>query len=224
MKSDPTFDRRKYLRVHTEQVVSIGRLDAREGLAHALDLSMGGIRFHCVGQDVRVAEMLKVTLTLGQVTTTVVGQVTRAVHLDEFTQEVALCFVKMDRDTRQQLEANLPPPQDASWAGERRCYSRVQLESVVSVSRANLVDVVAQARDVSLGGVRLLVDEMEIHLGDILRFVLDLGSGPLQAVGQVVRVTELDEFRQEVAIAFLDVDPEHIERLRQHLSPDSDPF
>ncbi len=54
MRSDPTFDRRKYLRVLTEQVISIGRLDSREGLAHSLDLSLGGIRFQCVGLGVDV--------------------------------------------------------------------------------------------------------------------------------------------------------------------------
>lgn len=220
MKSDPTFDRRKYLRVKTEQLIAIGRLDSRDGLAHALDLSMGGIRFQCVGLDVRVGEMLKVTLTLSQVTTTVVGQISRVESLDEFTQEVALSFLKMDDETGRHLEANLPASHDSSWYDERRCYSRVLIESVVSVCRANLIDVAAQARDLSMGGVRFEVDSMDLLLGDVLRLTMDIAGDPVEAVGQVVRVTEVDELCQEVAMAFLEIDADHLERMRESLPPE----
>ena len=224
VKSDPTFDRRKYLRVGTEQVISIGHLDEREGLAHALDLSMGGLRFQCVGQQVGEGEMLKVTLTLNKATTSVVGQVRRVSELDAFTQEVALCFVKMDEEIRQRLESNLPAPEDASGQDERRGFSRIPVGEVVAVARANLADMVAQARDVSLGGIRFLIQDMELQLGDVLRLVLDLGEGEIRAVGQIVRVTEVEDFQQEIAVAFLDVDPASLERMRDQLSPDSDTF
>lgn len=221
MKSDPTFDRRKYLRVLTEQVISIGRLDSREGLAHALDLSLGGIRFQCVGLGVNVGEMLKVTLTLAENTYALVGQIMRVVDLDEFTQEVALSFVKMDDDTRRVLEDNLPTD-DASWRDERRAYSRVRLESVLSVCRANLIDVVAQARDVSMGGIRFEVEGMELELGDVLRVELQLGGKRAMAIGQMVRITEVDEFRQEIAMAFLEVDPRSL-HLMDEVLPENDP-
>ena len=221
MKSDPTFDRRKYLRVHTEQLIAIGRLDDREGLAHALDLSLGGIRFQCVGLDVASGEMLKVVLTLGETTKTLVGQITRAEHLDEFTQEVALCFIKMDDATRRHLEENLPEPEeDADPPDERRCYSRVRLESVVSVARANLIDVVAQARDLSIGGIRFVVEGMELELGNVLRVTIELGGATMNVIGQLVRLTDIDEFRQEVALAFLDVDDESLALMREHLATD----
>jgi hypothetical protein len=221
LKSDPTFDRRKYLRVLTEQVISIGRLDSREGLAHALDLSLGGIRFQCVGLGVNVGEMLKVTLTLAENTYALVGQIMRVVDLDEFTQEVALSFVKMDDDTRRVLEDNLPTD-DASWRDERRAYSRVRLESVLSVCRANLIDVVAQARDVSMGGIRFEVEGMELELGDVLRVELQLGGKRAMAIGQMVRITEVDEFRQEIAMAFLEVDPRSL-HLMDEVLPENDP-
>jgi len=221
LKSDPTFDRRKYLRVLTEQVISIGRLDSREGLAHALDLSLGGIRFQCVGLDVQVGEMLKVTLTLAESTYALVGQIMRVVDLDEFTQEVALSFVKMDDETRRVLEDNLPLD-DASWSDERRAYSRVRLESVLSVCRANLIDVVAQARDVSMGGIRFEVEGMELELGDVLRVELQLGGKRAMAIGQMVRITEVDDFRQEIAMAFLEVDPRSL-HLMDEILPENDP-
>jgi hypothetical protein len=221
LKSDPTFDRRKYLRVLTEQVISIGRLDSREGLAHALDLSLGGIRFQCVGLGVNVGEMLKVTLTLAENTSALVGPIMRVVDLDEFTQEVALSFVKMDDDTRRVLEDNLPTD-DASWRDERRAYSRVRLESVLSVCRANLIDVVAQARDVSMGGIRFEVEGMELELGDVLRVELQLGGKRAMAIGQMVRITEVDEFRQEIAMAFLEVDPRSL-HLMDEVLPENDP-
>ena len=212
---DPTMDRRKYLRVMTGQLVSIGRLDEREGLAHALDLSLGGIRFQCVGLDVVAGEMLKVTLTLGERTATVVGQIKRVESLDEFTQEVALSFVKMEDSLREMIEEHLPEAvQDQA---DRREWQRTQLESVVSVSRANLIDVVAQAHNLSLGGLRFTIEGMEIVLGDILRVTLAFDGRQVQAVGQIVRVTEMDEFQQDVAMAFLEVDAENLEVMRAEL-------
>ncbi len=216
MKSDPTFDRRKYLRVLTEQLVSIGRLDVREGLAHALDLSMGGIRFQCVGLQAEVGEMLKVTMTLGDSTLTPVGQITRVERLDEFTQEVALAFVKMEDSWQALLDEHLPPPTERE--DERRAYSRVLLESIVSVGRANLIDVVAQARDLSMGGVRFMVEGLDMALGDMLRVTIGLDGRTVIAIGQVVRLTEVDESRQEVAMAFLEVDAHSLDWMRRHLS------
>ncbi len=217
MKSDPTFDRRRFLRVTTDQLVAIGRLDDREGLAHALDLSMGGIRFQCVGLDAKPGEILKVVLTLREDTRTLIGQITRAEKLDEFTQEVALCFVKMDDDTRRYLEENLPVDDADGWRDERRTYTRVRLESVVSVARANLIDVVAQARDLSLGGIRFGIEGMELELGDVLRVTIELGGATMNVIGQLVRLTDIDDFRQEAALAFLDVAPETLEVMREHL-------
>jgi len=216
LKSDPTFDRRKYLRVLTEQLVSIGRLDVREGLAHALDLSMGGIRFQCVGLQAEVGEMLKVTLTLGDRTVTPVGQITRVEPLDEFTQEVALGFVKMEDSMQALLDENLPAPTEHE--DDRRAYSRVRLESIVSVGRANLIDVVAQARDLSMGGVRFVVEGLDLALGDMLRVTIGLDNRTVIAIGQVVRLTELDETRQEIAMAFLEVDANSLDWMRRHLS------
>ena len=108
MDKDSTFDRRKYPRVLTESLVSIARVNTREALAHALDVSIGGIRFQCVGLEVELGEMLRVQLTIGDRTVSVIGKLVRVTELDGFTQEVALTFTDVDSETLRFLSASLP--------------------------------------------------------------------------------------------------------------------
>jgi PilZ domain len=105
---DNTFDRRKYPRVRTESLVSIARVDTREALAQALDVSIGGIRFQCVGLEVELGESLRVLLTIGDRTVSVVGRLVRVTELDGFSQEVALAYTEVDADTQRFLAGNLP--------------------------------------------------------------------------------------------------------------------
>lgn len=108
MDKDSTFDRRKYPRVRTESLVSIARVDTRQALAQALDVSIGGIRFQCVGLEVELGELLRVLLTIGDRTLSVVGRLVRVTELDGFTQEVALSFTEIDADTLRFLSGSLP--------------------------------------------------------------------------------------------------------------------
>ncbi len=108
--NDPS-DRRKYPRVRTDSVVAIRRLGPPEVLAHALDLSLGGIRFQCVGVELELGEAVAVTLTIGDRTATVVGRLMRLTDLDAFTQEVALEFLECDDDTAALLRDALPDGQ-----------------------------------------------------------------------------------------------------------------
>jgi hypothetical protein len=178
MTQDPTFNRRKYPRLLTESLVSIARLDSSDALAHAVDLSHSGVRFECVGLDVEVGDVLKLALTFGERTTTVLGQLVRVTELDPFTKEVALVFLKMDDATRLELEEHLEGGEllgtedrrgePRSEAGDdRREHGRVAVGSVASVTRANLVDMVVQARDLSQGGMCFTVEGLDLELGDI---------------------------------------------------------
>jgi hypothetical protein len=108
LDKDSTFDRRKYPRVRTESLVSIARVDTREALAQALDVSIGGIRFQCVGLEVELGELLKVQLTIGERTVSVTGRLVRVTELDGFTQEVALSYTEVDPETQRFLATNLP--------------------------------------------------------------------------------------------------------------------
>ena len=83
-------------------------MDSREALAHALDVSIGGIRFQCVGLEVELGEVLRVLLTIGERTLSVVGRLVRVTELDGFTQEVALSFTEVDPDTLRFLSSSLP--------------------------------------------------------------------------------------------------------------------
>ncbi len=213
--TEETQNRRKYARVLTESLVSIGRLESSQALAHAIDLSLGGIGFMTVGLGVKTGDALRVTLTLAKHTAEVLGQVTRVVEHDGFTQELGLSFTKMDAETHDWLAENLPPLE--SDADGRRGYARISYEAIVSVARASVVDVAAQALDVSLGGLRFEVEGLELQLDDTVRVTLELEGQPITVIGQLVRVTELDAFTQEVALAFLEVDPEALAILESSL-------
>ncbi len=113
MAKDPTFDRRKYPRVRTEAVVSIEQVEAKDVLAQAIDLSLGGIRFQCVGLDVEPGELLRVTLNLDGSDVSAVGKLVRVTDLDAFTQELALALVEVDARTLELLRENLSDFQDA---------------------------------------------------------------------------------------------------------------
>ena len=108
MKTDQSFNRRKYPRVMTESVVSIERIAKQRGLAHALDLSMSGVRFQCVGLDLEPGETVRVQLNLNDRTVSVVGTLVRVTELDPFSQEVALTFVDSDAETQELLAEALP--------------------------------------------------------------------------------------------------------------------
>lgn len=213
--TEATQNRRKYARLLTESLVSIGRLESNRALAHAIDLSLSGIGFMTVGLGVKTGDALRVTLTLGKRTAEVLGQVTRVVEHDGFTQELGLSFTKMDADTHDWLAENLPLSE--SDADGRRGYARISYEAIVSVGRASVVDVAAQALDVSLGGLRFEVEGLELQLDDTVRVTLELEGQPITVIGQLVRVTELDAFSQEVALAFLEVDPEALAILESSL-------
>lgn len=107
MAKDPTFDRRKYPRVRTETLVSIARMEAKDVVAHAVDFSLGGIRFQCINLDLGVGELLRVTLNLGGQEVLLVGKVVRSTELDAFVQELALALIEVDADALELLHGQL---------------------------------------------------------------------------------------------------------------------
>ena len=108
MAEDEGSNRRKFPRVQTESVVSIARVDSRDTLAHAMDVSHGGIRFQSVGLDLELGELLRVQLTLGESTVEVIGKLVRVTDLDGFTQEMGLSFVEVPAGAQELLNEHLP--------------------------------------------------------------------------------------------------------------------
>ncbi len=88
---------------------------------------------------------------------------------------------------------------------------------MVSVSPADLIDVVAQASDLSEGGIRFMLDGVELEIGDVVRITLELSGRQTAAVGQVVRATDCGDLRQDVAMAFLEIDEESLVLMREQL-------
>jgi hypothetical protein len=96
----------------------------------------------------------------------------------------------------------------------RRAFTRVHVDSIVSVSRASLSDIVAQAQDVSEGGIHFIVEGLELKLGDVLRVTLNCDGSQVSAIGQLVRVTDIGDSKQEAALAFLDGESDALGRMR----------
>ena len=111
----------------------------------------------------------------------------------------------------------VPLPAPEPDAEGRRDYSRVSYDAIVSVARASMVDVAGQALDMSIGGLKFEVEGLELQLDETVRVTLEIEGQPLTVIGQLVRVTEVDAFSQEVALAFLEIDAETLATLEESL-------
>ncbi len=107
MAQDSLFGRRKYPRVRTEVLFSVTRKDAPDGLAYAVDFSLGGIRFQCVGLEFKVGQLLHVRLNLGGTEVSAIGKLVRITQPDGLTPELALAFVEVEARTLKLLEEYL---------------------------------------------------------------------------------------------------------------------
>ena len=87
--------------------MSIAPVDSPQGLGTAVDVSMTGIRFQCVGLEVEVGDTIRVEITLQDQTFTVIGTLVRVTELDAFAQEVALAINELDPETQSLLESLL---------------------------------------------------------------------------------------------------------------------
>ena len=92
-------------------------------------------------------------------------------------------------------------PKDPTF--DRRKYPRVRTETPMSISHATKV--LGRSVNLSPGGIRFQWPGGDIELGVVLHVTLKLGVGWVSAVGEVVRIDDLDD-HQEVALAFTWVD------------------
>ena len=69
------FDRRKYRRVLTDDLISVHRVKDGTRLGSGVDLGLGGIRFQLPGLEYKVGDFLEVTFNLSEWTATVAGKV-----------------------------------------------------------------------------------------------------------------------------------------------------
>jgi hypothetical protein len=105
---------------------------------------------------------------------------------------------------------------------ERRKYSRIATDQVISFAPVDDRDLLAVGRVLSSGGIRFEAVGCEIDLGDVLRVTFNIGSHTVVAVGRVVWSTEIDPISTDVGLEFIEVDPaarEMLEEMTAELDP-----
>ncbi len=95
----------------------------------------------------------------------------------------------------------------------RRKYSRVATDQVISFAPVAARDLLGVSRDVSPGGIRFEAVGCEIDLGEVLRVTFNVGDQTVIAVGRVVWATEMDPITTDVGIEFIEIDPTALQML-----------
>ncbi len=109
MAEQASSQRRKYLRIPTDQVISFAEIDRPDQLAVSRDVSTGGIRFEAVGIEINLGDLLRVTFNVGRRTIVATGKVVWAVETDPITQEVGIAFHEIDPNALRWLEEAIEP-------------------------------------------------------------------------------------------------------------------
>jgi PilZ domain len=106
MDRKATRDRRKYPRIHTDQLISFAPIESGDRLAVSKNLSVGGICFEVVGCEINLGEVLRLTFNVQDETIVAVGRVNWCTDIDAFTQEVGLEFIEIDPFALEAIERN----------------------------------------------------------------------------------------------------------------------
>ena len=104
------FDRRTEARVKSELTCSFRKETGEGTLAHAADLSAGGMRLQHMGPPLERGEPVLVQFTLAGETFSVCGRAVRTLPLDGISHEAGLFFSGLDGRTRERLRSCLGPP------------------------------------------------------------------------------------------------------------------
>ncbi len=90
---------------------------------------------------------------------------------------------------------------------ERRKYTRIATDQVISYAMVDAGDQLGVSVDVSAGGIRFEAVGCEIGLSDTIRVTFNVGDRTIVAVGRVSWATETDPITTEVGLEFIDIDP-----------------
>jgi hypothetical protein len=91
---------------------------------------------------------------------------------------------------------------------ERRKYTRIATDQVISFAMLDQTDQLAVGKDISQGGIRFQAIGCELEIGDRIRVTFNVGDRTLEAVGQVVWSTELDAVTSDIGLTFESLDAE----------------
>jgi c-di-GMP-binding flagellar brake protein YcgR len=107
---------------------------------------------------------------------------------------------------------------ESSKASDRRKYSRIATDQVISFAPVDTRDLLGVSRNLSAGGIRFEAVGCEISLGDNLRVTFNVGDHTVVAVGKVVWATEMDPITTDVGIEFIEIDPTVLRLLEEAAS------
>ncbi len=100
---------------------------------------------------------------------------------------------------------------------DRRKYSRIATDQVISFAPVEERDLLGVSRDVSTGGIRFEAVGCEIDHGDILRVTFNVGDRTVEAVGRVIWSTDTDPITTDVGLEFIEIDPDAVRLLEEAL-------
>lgn len=104
---------------------------------------------------------------------------------------------------------------ESNKESDRRKYSRIATDQVISFAPVETRDLLGVSRDLSVGGIRFEAVGCEINFGDVLRVTFNVGDHTVVAVGKVVWATEMDPITTEVGIEFIEIDPAMLRLLEE---------
>jgi len=104
---------------------------------------------------------------------------------------------------------------ESNKESDRRKYSRIATDQVISFAPVETRDLLGVSRDLSVGGIRFEAVGCEINFGDVLRVTFNVGDHTIVAVGKVVWATEMDPITTEVGIEFIEIDPAMLRLLEE---------
>lgn len=98
---------------------------------------------------------------------------------------------------------------------DRRKYSRLGTDQVISFAVLDTTDQLAVGKDMSPGGIRFECVGCELDLGDTIRVTFNVGEHSIVAVGQVVWATETDPITTDIGLEFIEIDPEALRLIEE---------
>ena len=102
-------------------------------------------------------------------------------------------------------------------AANARKYPRIRIDADVTLTRVASRNIPGRTVDLSQGGIRLTCIDLDAIVGELVRLSLELGGLRASILGKVVRITAMDSFVREIALAFVEVDPETRQLLEEYV-------
>lgn len=98
---------------------------------------------------------------------------------------------------------------------ERRKYSRIATDQVISFAQLDEADHPAVGRNISTGGLRFETIDCEINLGETLRVTFNVEDETVVAIGTVAWATDVGSMTMDIGIEFTEIDPRAVRLLAE---------